>query len=165
MTPIRVRHLPLRVTTGAFILASGLDKWRADEQAAAGLHGFASGTYPVLKELPPQQFARAVSVAEITLGTALLAAPVVPAGLAGAALVGFASGLLGLYLRTPGMRREGSLRPTEQGIAVAKDVWMLGAGLALVLDQLTDRRQTSSRRGRDASAVPVAVVRRRWRRG
>ncbi|MGH3599083.1 MAG: hypothetical protein ACRDQH_02200 [Pseudonocardiaceae bacterium] len=27
----------------------------------------------------------------------------------------------GLYLRTPGMRQQGSLRPTENGVALAKD--------------------------------------------
>jgi hypothetical protein len=48
----------------------------------------------------------------------------------------FSAGLLGLHLRTPGMRRAGSLRPTQQGLPIAKDVWMLGAGL--VVDALTD---------------------------
>ncbi|HYO36098.1 MAG TPA: hypothetical protein VER97_08490, partial [Geodermatophilus sp.] len=47
---------------------------------------------------------------------------ILPTALAGAVLTGFAGGLLGLYLRTPGMRKEGSLAPTEQGLTVAKDV-------------------------------------------
>ena len=63
----------------------------------------------------------------------------VPAALAGLGLSAFATGLLGLYLKTPGMRKEGSLRPTEQGIALAKDVWLLGIGLSLVLEDLLDR--------------------------
>jgi len=63
----------------------------------------------------------------------------VPGLLAGAGLVAFSAGLLGLYLRTPGMREEGSLSPTPQGTPIAKDVWMLGAGLGLVVDALTDR--------------------------
>jgi hypothetical protein len=63
---------------------------------------------------------------------------VVPAALAGAALTGFSAGLLGLYLRTPGMRRgPKDLRSTPQGLPLSKDVWMLGAGLALVVDGLT----------------------------
>jgi hypothetical protein len=65
--------------------------------------------------------------------------PVVPAGLAGAALTAFAVGTLGLYLRTPGLRQEGSLRPTQQGIAITKDIWLVGIGLALVIDEIVGR--------------------------
>jgi hypothetical protein len=42
----KARHLPQRITTGAFILNSGLGKWSADDETAARLHGFASRTYP-----------------------------------------------------------------------------------------------------------------------
>jgi len=45
-------------------------------------------------------------------------APVVPPALAGAGRTRFAGGLLGMYLRTPGRRQEGSLAPTQQGIAI-----------------------------------------------
>jgi hypothetical protein len=51
----------------------------------------------------------------------------------------FALGTLGLYLRTPGMREEGSLRPTQQGIPLAKDAWMVGIGLALMIDEVAGR--------------------------
>jgi hypothetical protein len=46
---------------------------------------------------------------------------------------------LGLYARTPGMRKQGSLFPTQQGIPLAKDAWLMGIGLGLVIDDLTDR--------------------------
>jgi hypothetical protein len=46
-----------------------------------------------------------------------------------------------MYLRTPGMRQPGSLKPTEQGLAMAKDVWMLGIGLSLVLDDLLGEKE------------------------
>ena len=59
--------------------------------------------------------------------------------MAGLALTGFSGGLLGLYLKIPGMRKEDSLRPTQQGIPLAKDSWMLGIGVGLTLDGLTDR--------------------------
>jgi hypothetical protein len=36
------------------------------------------------------------------------------------------------------MREEGSLRPTQQGVPLAKDVWMLGIGATLIVDALTD---------------------------
>jgi hypothetical protein len=45
-----------------------------------------------------------------------------------------------MYLKTPGLRRgPRDLRSTPQGLPISKDVWMLGAGLGLVLDGLTDR--------------------------
>jgi hypothetical protein len=135
--PVKARHLPVRTAIGAFILSSGLDKRGADEATATQLHGFASGTYSPVKKLDPATFVKVLSAGEIALGTALLL-PVVPTLVAGVGLAAFSAGLLGLYLRTPGMRREGSLRPTQQGVPVAKDVWMLGAGLGLVVDVLTD---------------------------
>ncbi len=136
------RRLPGRLATGAFILNSGLAKWSADEETAAGLHGMAVGTYPFLAGIKPTDFARMLSVGEIAVGSALLL-PVVPAWLAGSALTAFSGGLLGLYLRTPGLRKEGSLRPTQQGIPLAKDVWMLGVGLSLVADAVTSRADSA----------------------
>ena len=70
-----VRRLPERLTTGVFLVNSGLSKRRTDDDTAAALH-----------------------------------------------------------LRIPEMRAEGSLRPTQQGITVAKDVWMFGIGLSLLAD-------------------------------
>jgi hypothetical protein len=59
---------------------------------------------------------------------------------AGAGLTAFSAGLVGLYLRTPGMRKEGSLRPTEQGVPLAPDIWLVAIGLSLVLDDVLRRR-------------------------
>jgi uncharacterized membrane protein YphA (DoxX/SURF4 family) len=133
---ILLRQLPARVTTGAYVLNSGLGKLHADQEAAESMQGWAASTYPVLGKLDPKQFATLLAAGEIATGLALLV-PFVPAMVAGAALTGFAGALLGLYLRTPGMRKEGSLRPTEEGISLAKDVWLLGIGLSLVLDDAT----------------------------
>jgi hypothetical protein len=130
-------HVPVRLATGAFILNSGLSKRNADKEAAGQLHGFASTAYPQVQDTPPDQFVKMLSTGEIVVGATLLT-PFVPTGVAGAALAGFA-GLLGrLYWQTPGLHEEGSLRPTEQGTPVAKDVWMLAIGSALVLDALAD---------------------------
>ncbi|MER6830109.1 hypothetical protein ABT352_29270 [Streptosporangium sp. NPDC000563] len=131
----RPHQLPPRIAAGLIILNSGLTKRTAGEESAKGLHGMASGTYPFLKDMDSVKFTRLLSTAEITLGTALLV-PVVPPLLAGAALTAFAGGLLGLYLKTPGLREEGSLRPSQQGIAVAKDVWLLGIGAGLVAEEI-----------------------------
>jgi hypothetical protein len=135
----KARRLPGRLAAGAFILNTGLGKWSASEETAARLHGMAVGTYPFLARIKPKDFARLLSIGEIALGTALLL-PVVPAAAAGAGLTAFSGSLLGMYLRTPGMTKEDGIRPSQQGTALAKDVWMLAIGLGLVADALTDRQ-------------------------
>jgi hypothetical protein len=137
--PITLSEIAPRISAGAFILNSGLSKRAADEQTAAGLHGFASGTYPILQKVPPQQFVQGLSTAEIAVGAALLT-PLVPTFTAGAVLTAFSGSLLGLYLKTPGMRKPGSLAPTEQGLAVAKDSWLVGIGIGLMTRGLMERR-------------------------
>jgi hypothetical protein len=134
--PVKARHVPQRVVTGAFILHSGYEKWSADDETATRLHAFASGTYPFLARLKPKDFVRLLSVTEMTLGSALLL-PFVPSLLAGAGLAAFSGGLLGMYAKTPGLRKAGTPFPTQQGTALAKDVWMAGIGLGLVIDELT----------------------------
>ncbi|GAA1822392.1 hypothetical protein HC028_24035 [Planosporangium flavigriseum] len=134
--PVKPWHVPPRLAAGSVILNSGLSKRDPDDETVAMLHGMAVGTYPFLHRIPPRQFVRLVSTAEIALGAALIL-PVVPTGLAGAGLTAFAAGLIGLYLRTPGMREEGSLRPTQQGTALVKDVWLLGIGLGFVIEAAT----------------------------
>jgi hypothetical protein len=130
---MKLAHIPLRVTTGAYILNSGLNNQNLEGEAAQGVHGMASNAIPALKKIPPEQFAKILSTGEIALGVALLI-PFVPSALVGVALTGFAAGLVQLYLQTPGMRKEGSIRPTPEGIGLAKDVWLLGSGMTLVLD-------------------------------
>jgi hypothetical protein len=142
-------HIPVRVATGAIVLNAGLRKRSADEETAKGLHGFATTAYPEFEDTPPEKFASMLSTGEITVG-ALLLTPVVPTAVAGLALTTFAGMLMRLYLKAPGLREEGSLQPTEQGTAIAKDVWMLAIGTALTIDGLTDRR--SKRRKAKAPA-------------
>jgi hypothetical protein len=137
--PITVSEIAPRISAGAFILNSGLGKRGAGPEAAAGMQGFAAGTYPFLKSVPPQQFVKGLATAEIALG-ALLLTPFVPTAVAGAALTAFSGGLLGLYLKTPGMRKPGSLAPTEQGLPIAKDVWLLGIGIGLFTRGLIERK-------------------------
>jgi hypothetical protein len=136
----RVHQMPPRLSAAAIILNSGLGKASADEETAASLHGMTAGTYPFLRGMDPGTFTRLLSKGEIALGAALIA-PFVPSLLAGAALTGFAAGLLGLYVKTPGMHEEGSLRPTQQGLGIAKDLWLLGIGLGLVVEELCEQRR------------------------
>ena len=138
------RTMPPRLSAGAFILNSGVGKLSADEETAAMLHGMAASTYPFLGKMKTQDFARLLAVGEIAVGATLLL-PVVPAGLAGLALTAFSGGLMGLYLKTPGMRMEGSLRPSRQGTALAKDFWLVGIGAGLIMDGLTDSLSSRSK--------------------
>ena len=165
--PITLSEIAPRISAGAFILNSGLGKRGADAQAAAGMHGFAAGTYPFLKSVPPEKFASVLSTSEIVVG-GLLLTPFVPTAVAGAALTVFSGGLLGLYLRTPGMRKPGSLAPTEQGLAIAKDSWLLGIGIGLLLRGTVDRpqprrvRRAAKRLGKaDAKARKARKIRKR----
>jgi len=131
----KLRRAPTRIVTGAFILNSGLQKLKGDDDTAKAVHGMASGAYPAFGTLEPKTFLRVLGAGETALGSALLL-PIVPARLAGAGLLGFSGALLGMWWRTPGMHEDGSLRPTVQGTALAKDSWMLGIGAGLLFDDI-----------------------------
>jgi uncharacterized membrane protein YphA (DoxX/SURF4 family) len=133
----KLRRAPQRAATGVFILNAGVGKLSADDETAKQLHGMAIGTYPFLGKVQPKVFAKGLAVAEITIGSALLL-PIVPPAVAGAALAGFSGALLNLYWRTPGMHEEGSPRPTQRGVPIAKDVWMFGIGTSLLADALLE---------------------------
>lgn len=137
---VNLVHYPLRAAIGAFVLNSGLSKRSLEGEAAEGVHGMAVGAIPPLKQVPPATFARLLSGTEIALGAALLL-PIVPSAVVGAGLCGFSAGLLRLYWETPGMHEPGDPRPTQQGIPLAKDVWLFGAGLTLILDDLIRGRR------------------------
>ena len=137
--PLKARDVPGRLAAGAFILNSGLGKRDVTDERAARLHGMAAGTYPFLASWAAPSFVRTLSTAEIALGAALLT-PLVPTAAAGAALTAFSAGLLGMYLHTDGMRKPGSLAPSDKGLTISKDVWMLGIGLGLLVDAIGRRR-------------------------
>jgi uncharacterized membrane protein YphA (DoxX/SURF4 family) len=135
---LHLRNIPTRLATGGYMLHSGLEKWDGGEEQAKALHAMAAGAFPFVAKVPPATFLKALSAAEIGLGAALLT-PIVPNRLAGAALSAYAAGLVTLYLRTPSLHKPGSVWPTQAGIAVSKDVWMLGIGLGLLADDACDR--------------------------
>ena len=84
---MKLSHIPLRVTTGVYILNSGLSKRGLEGQPAEGMHAMAAGAIPAVKNIPPDRFAQLLSAAEIALGGALLA-PFVSSRIAGAAMAG-----------------------------------------------------------------------------
>jgi hypothetical protein len=136
---VKLRHLPGRLSTGAFILNAGLGKLSSDADRAKQVHQMAANTYPTFENVDPETFTKLLGAAEVALGGALLL-PLIPSRLAGLGLGAFSAGVLGMYLRTPGMREEGSIRPSQQGTALAKDVWMLGIALSLILDSRVTKK-------------------------
>ena len=129
-------HLPIRLVTGAYILNSGLSKLGADEDTANFLHGAAAGTYPaVFADMEPKKFATLLAYSEIGVGAALLL-PMVPSTVAGAALTGFGGSLMGMYFTNPAMTQDDGIRPSAEGTALAKDSWLVGAGLTLLTQGL-----------------------------
>ena len=130
---LAARDIPGRFATGAFILHSGLEKWHGPAEQAEAVHGMAATAFPILRPIPAARFLRLLAASEVVTGSLLLA-PFISNAIAGTALTGFSGALLGMYARTPAMHNPGSVWPTQAGIAVSKDVWMLGVGLGLLAD-------------------------------
>lgn len=154
-------QIPLRLTTGAFILNSGIGKLGMPAEAAEGVRDAASRGIPALKDLTPEQFKTFITASEIGIGSALLL-PMVPGWVAGTALSAFSSGLMSMYLNTPEMTEDDGIRPSQDGISLAKDVWMLGAGVGIVLDDLLNssgrKRRRAARRAKKISAAKQQKV-------
>jgi hypothetical protein len=125
---MNLSHFPLRVAIGAFFVNSGLSKWNLEGEAVTATHGMAVGAVPQLKRDRPGPLRQAARRYRTGAGWCPAAAdrPV-------------RAGLLRLYWATPGLREPGGFRPTQQGVAIAKDTWLVGAGLTLLLDDLLGR--------------------------
>ena len=72
--------------------------------------------------------------------------PLVPSRYVGAGLGAFAAGLMAVYLRIPRMHRAQSIRPTREGLSVAKDAWILRIALTLLTDRGSRRARRAARR-------------------
>ncbi len=135
---------PIRLAFGAFFLHVALTHRELDERGAKGLQRFAASAYPFLTTLRPRTFQTGMVAAESAVAASLLV-PGVPAVVGGAALTTFGTGLLGVYARTPMLRRdERSMRPNEMGLSLAKDSWMVAAGLAVLADAFFSRDSSAS---------------------
>lgn len=122
----------LRAVPGAFILNSGVGKLNLPPEAAAGMQSAAAVGIPPLAKLEPKQFGTLLAAGEISLGAALLL-PFIPTKLAGLGLAAFSGGLLSMYFRTPAMTEADGIRPSNDGIALAKDSWLAAIAIALLL--------------------------------
>jgi hypothetical protein len=146
---MRLSHIPLRLTTGAFILNAGWGKRQLDKDSAAGLQAMAARVIPPVSRIDAEKFGKILSYAEMALGAALLT-PFLPSRLAGIGLGIFSGSLFTMYLKTPGMTLKDGIRPSPQGTALAKDIWMLGIAAALVLD----RKPTPGDANRHSATIP-----------
>jgi len=143
---LKLRQLPPRLAAGAYILNSGLSKRGLDDDAYAGMQEMAARAVPQLAQMSARDFGKLLMRGEVALGAALLL-PVVPSWLVGMGLTGFSAALLRMYRNSPGMTIDG-IRPTPEGTAVAKDVFLLGIGMGLVLDHITTRNKKKGLLGR-----------------
>ena len=124
----------LRGVTGAFVLNSGISKRNMPTEAAQGLQGFATTGVPALAKMSPDAFGKFISYSEIGVGAALLT-PFVPKRVAGAALGAFSAGLLSMYFRNPAMTEADGVRPSQEGMSLAKDSFMAAIAGALITDR------------------------------
>ena len=124
----------LRGVTGAFVLNSGLSKRGMPTEAAQGLQGFAATGVPAVAKMSPDAFGKFVAYSEVGIGAALLT-PVVPKKVAGAALGVFSAGLLSMYFRNPAMTESDGIRPSQDGMSLAKDAFMAAIAGALITDK------------------------------
>jgi hypothetical protein len=132
----KARDLPGRIAAGGYIFHTGWEKWHGGEDRARALQGMGAAAFPVLKSIEPAMFLKLLAGTEMALGGALLA-PFVPTVLAGAGLTAFSGALVTMYLKTPSLRKPGSIWPNQNGIGIAKDVWLLGMGTGMVVDSVT----------------------------
>lgn len=102
----------------------------------------ATGTFPFFEKIPPTQFTKGLAATEIGIGSALVL-PLVSDRLAGLALTPFAAGLMWMYAQNDSMHKPDSLRPSGQGTALAKDIWLVGIGLTLLA---SGRRRSKAKR-------------------
>ena len=121
----------LRGVTGAFITNTGVGKIGMPAEHSAGIQQAAASGIPALAKLPSDKFGSWLGWAETAIGATLLA-PFVPNRVAGAALTAFSGGLLSMYFRNPENTEADGIRPSQEGMALSKDVFMLAIGLALM---------------------------------
>ena len=127
---LRLSSAALRIPTGAYILNAGLGKFQVDKEGAEGLRDMAVDGVPPLGQIDAETFATGLASAETALGVALLC-PLIPNRLAGLGLTAFGAGLLSMYFGGDQYTEDDGICPSDAGKAIAKDAWLVGAGIAL----------------------------------
>ena len=126
-----IANAALRAIPGLFILNSGIGKIGMPADASAGTQQAAASGVPALANLPSEKFGSMLGWAETAVGASLLL-PAVPNRLAGAGLATFGAGLLTMYFSNDDYTEEDGIRPTSEGLSLAKDSWLVAIGLGLM---------------------------------
>ena len=162
-----VRRAPLRLSTGAFVVNSGIAAFSADNETTKRLQTTAARLMPQVEKMDPRTFAKVLGAGEVTLGAALIL-PVVPAAVAGLGLSAFAASLLATQRPTNGQHADATSQPATPAVPNATEAWMLGAGVSLLLDALTtpahDKTVEVSARLHEKAAAKKRHLRRSRRR-
>ncbi|GAB2754367.1 DoxX family membrane protein [Sinomonas soli] len=157
----KLSHAVLRLVAGAFVLNSGVSKLSLDAEGAERLQDMTAHAIPQAKQVAPKTFGKLVAGAEVGLGAALLA-PFVPTRLAALGLTAFSAGLLAVYSKTPGLTQPDGIRPTPAGVPMAKDIWLAGIGVALLIDRkhhpVKARRKVAQAKAAQAKTAIKAAV-------
>jgi hypothetical protein len=153
----KARRAPLRLTTGAYVLNTGIATFGVDDDASARLQSTVATYVPQANRLDPRTFSKVVAAGEVTLGTALLL-PIVPTAAAGLALTAFGGSLLATRWRTP----------DATSAPAVTDAWLTGSGASLLLDALVspahDKRVEVSATLHEKAAAKRRFLRRARRR-
>lgn len=129
----KISNAILRSVSGAFILNSGIGKIGMPAEYSAGIQQAAASGIPLMAKLPSDKFGSYLGYAETAIAGALLA-PFVSNRIAGAGLTAFSAGLLSMYFANPENTEEDGIRPSSEGLSLAKDVFMLAIGAALMAE-------------------------------
>ena len=162
-----VRRAPLRLTTGAFVLNSGVSTFNASDAKIQRLQASAAQLVPQVGQMTPRTFAKALAAGEVALGTALML-PIVPPAIAGLGLSAFAASLLATRRSSSGQHTDPPGETSTGPVPGATEAWMLGSGVALLLDALTtpahDKRVEVSAKLHEKAAAKKRHLRRSRRR-
>lgn len=135
-----IANAALRAIPGLFILNSGIGKIGMPADASAGIQQAAASGVPALANLPSEKFGSMLGWAETAVGAALLL-PAVPNRVAGAGLATFGAGLLTMYFNNDNYTEEDGIRPSDEGISLAKDSWLVAIGLGLMFGGKNKKRK------------------------
>lgn len=130
-----LRRAPLRLTTGALVINSGISRFTVSDETSATIQHTAARYVPQVERIKPDLFSKLLAAGQVAVGSALLL-PIVPSYAAG-----LGASLLGGSLAAAKWRTHGSRLSTD-------DLLMAGTGVSLLLDSLTasahDRRVQKS---------------------
>lgn len=136
----------LRLIPAALIINSGIGKLGMDAESSAGLQKMAATGIKQMEQIPSDKFGQFIGASELAVGSAL-AAPFVSNRLAGAALTAFGSGLMTMYFNNDENTLEDGIRPTQAGMLLAKDSWLVAIGLGLMLAGKGKKAEKKNKKG------------------